>query len=180
MANNDIYKYFSAHARVDGAIVAAMWIASFFCFVGEFQMPLLSIVAIALSIASLVVAVIRIRKFRDNILGGEITFGKAMLYCIQIFFHSILLMAVAQYLYFQFLDHGYLINQYVNMLSTPEYAAVAKDVYGVEAKQLIAILQTTIANVRPIEIVYQFLTLNVIGGILLSVPVAAVVRRVRS
>lgn len=180
MTNNDVYKYFSAHARVDGAIVAAMWIASFFCFVGEFQMPLLSVVAIVLSLSSLVVLVIRARKFRDNVLDGEITFGKAMLYCIQTFFHSILLMALAQYLYFQFLDHGYMINQYINMLSTPEYASVAKNVYGIEAKQLIAILQNTMANVRPIEIAYQFLTLNVIGCILLSVPIAAMVRRVRS
>lgn len=180
MATNDDYKYFSAHSRVDGAIIGAMWIASFFCFVGEFQVPVLSFVAVALAIASVGVLVVRARKFRDNILGGEISFGKAMLYCVQTFFHSILLMAVAQYLYFQFMDHGYIINQYITMLSTPEYASVAKEVYGVEAKQLIAILQNTMTTMRPIEIAYQFLTINVIVGILISVPMAAIVRRVRA
>ena len=176
MATNDDYKYFSAHSRVDGAIIGAMWIASFFCFVGEFQVPVLSFVAVALAIASVGVLVVRARKFRDNILGGEISFGKAMLYCVQTFFHSILLMAVA----FQFMDHGYIINQYISMLSTPEYASVAKEVYGVEAKQLIAILQNTMTTMRPIEIAYQFLTINVIVGILISLPVAAIVRRVRA
>ena len=78
------------------------------------------------------------------------------------------------------MDHGYIINQYISMLSTPEYASVVKEVYGVEAKQLIAILQNTMTTMRPIEIAYQFLTVNVIVGILISVPVAAIVRRVRA
>ena len=54
--------------------------------VGEFQVPVLSFVAVALAIASVGVLVVRARKFRDNILGGEISFGKAMLYCVQTFF----------------------------------------------------------------------------------------------
>lgn len=87
-------------------------------------------------------------------------------------------MAVAQCVYFQFLDHGYLINQYVTMLSTPEYAAIVKESYGLDAKQLIAILQSTMGEVRPVEIAFQFLTVNVVVSLILSLPVAAVVRKV--
>ena len=86
-------------------------------------------------------------------------------------------MAVAQCVYFQFIDHGYLINQYITMLSKPEYAAVVKDSYGMDAKQIILILQTTVGNLRAIEIAFQFLTVNVILSVILSVPAAALSKR---
>ena len=172
------YSLFTAYSNIDGSIIGGMWILSFLCFVGEFQMPLLSFVAIALAIASVGVLVGRMKKFRDKVLYGRISFGRALLYSVQTCFEATLLMAVAQCVYFQFLDHGYLINQYVTMLSTPEYAAIVKESYGLDAKQLIAILQSTMGEVRPVEIAFQFLTVNVVVSLILSLPVAAVVRKV--
>ena len=63
------------------------------------------------------------------------------------------------------------------MLSKPEYAAVVKDSYGMDAKQIILILQTTVGNLRAIEIAFQFLTVNVILSVILSVPAAALSKR---
>lgn len=179
MATNNDYRLFSAYAPVDGAIVGAMWIGSFLCFVGEFMVPMLGFLGIALGLASLYVLVYRERKFRDNVLGGVMSYGKAMLYSVQTLFHATLLLAAAQFVYFQFIDHGYLLNQYIATLSGPEYAKMVKDVYGVEAKQLIAILQNVTASLRPIEVALQFLTLNVVLSIFVSIPVGAIVRRVR-
>ncbi len=173
------YSLFITYSNIDGAIVGGLWILSFACFVGEFRTPLLSVVAIVCAVASLVTLALRMRRFRDTRLGGVMPFGKAMLYALQCFFKATLLMAVAQYVYFQFIDRGYLINQYVTMLSTPDYAAVVKDAYGMDAKQIIAILQTTMGELRPIEIAFQFLTVNVVTGVILSVPIAALTRRRR-
>lgn len=179
MTTNDEFRQYTAFARIDGAMVGAMWIASFFCFVGQFQMPLLSVVAMALSIASVAVATIRLGKFRDNVLGGTIKFGRATLYSILIYFYAALLMALAQFVYFQFIDQGYLMNQYITMFSTPEYAATVKAAYGIEPKQLISMLQSSVGALRPIEIAFQFLTLNILLGILLSVPAGAIMRKVK-
>lgn len=176
---NDDFRLYTAYARIDGAIMGAMWIVSFFCFVGEFSAPLLSFVAIALGVASVFVGYMRLRKFRDGVLNGIMSFGSATLYSIFVYFYAALLMAVAQYLYFQFIDNGYLINQYINMLSQPEYAKVVKDAYGMEAKQIIAVLQSTMSSLRPIEIAFQFLTLDIILGVILSIPVGALARKVR-
>ena len=46
-----------------------------------------------------------------------------------------------------------------------------------DPKQMIAILQATMGTIRPIEIAFQFLTLNVILGIIISVPVGALMRK---
>lgn len=179
MANNEEYRQYTAFARIDGAIVGAMWIVSFMCMVGEVENPLLGLAGLALGIYSLVVAGLRLRKFRDRILGGSIPFSKAMLYAVMTFFYATLLFALAQYLYFQFLDHGYLVNQYVALLSKPENARLATEMYGMDAKQMIAILQTTMGTMRPIDIAFQFLTINVLLSIFASLPIAALVQRRR-
>ncbi len=173
------YGLFTACSNIDGAIVGVLWILSFLCFVGEFQAPLLSLVAMALGMGSLAMLAIRMRRFRDTRLGGEMSFGKAMVYSLQCFFKATILMAVAQYVYFQFFDRGYLINQYVAMLSVPDYAAAVKQTYGMDAKQIIAILQATVGEVRPIEIAFQFLTVNIVLSLFLSLPLAAITRRKR-
>lgn len=171
------YSLFTAYSNIDGVIIGGMWILSFLCFVGEFEAPLLSFVALAFGLGSAIMLVMRVRRFRDKAFGGYITFGRAMLYSLQICFKATLLMAVAQCVYFQFIDHGYLINQYITMLSKPEYAAVVKDSYGMDAKQIILILQTTVGNLRAIEIAFQFLTVNVILSVILCVPAAALSKR---
>ena len=171
------YGLFTACSNIDGAIVGVLWILSFLCFVGEFQAPSLSLAAMALSIGSLAMLAIRMRRFRDTRLGGVMSFGKAMVYSLQCFFKATILMAVAQYVYFQFFDRGYLMNQYVAMLSVPDYAAVVKQTYGMDAKQIIAILQATVGQLRPIEIAFQFLTVNIVLSLFLSLPLAAVTRR---
>ena len=177
MATNDEYRQFTAFARIDGAIVGAMWIVSFICMIGDISNPILGLAGMALGVYSIIMAGWRLRKFRDRILGGSISFGKATLYSIMTFFYATILMAVAQYLYFQFLDHGHLVDQYVALLSAPENAKIVSDVYGMDAKEMIAILQNTMATMRPIEIAFQFLTLNVILGIFVSVPIGALMRR---
>lgn len=179
MTSYNDFSQFTAYARIDGAMMGAMWIASFFCFIGEFQAPLLSFVAVALGLASIAVGAMRLRIFRDKVFEGYIPFGKATLYSILTYFYAALLLALAQYVYFRFIDQGYLINQYITMLQTPEYAATIKSAYGLEAKQVISLLQTTTAAMRPIEIAFQFLTLNIILGILLSIPVGALMRRTK-
>ena len=176
-SSNDGYRQFTAFARIDGAIIGVMWVVSFFCFIGNLQMPMLGLAGMAIGIYSIILAAMRLRKFRDRILGGRISFGKATLYSIMTYFYATILMAVGQYVYFQFIDQGYMVNQTIAMLSMPETAKVVTEVYGMDPKQMIAILQATMGTIRPIEIAFQFLTLNVILGIIISVPVGALMRK---
>lgn len=177
MNSNEEFRQLTAFARIDGAIVGALWIASFACFIGEFSMPLLGFVAILSGLASLVVGAMRVRSFRDKVRGGVLTFGRSMLYSTLIYFYASLLMALAQFVYFQFIDGGFLINQYISILSTPEYAQLAKDMYGIEPKEMIEMINTMTAQLRPIDIAFQFLTLNIVLGIVVSLPTALITMR---
>lgn len=177
MTGNEEFRQLTAFARIDGAIIGILWIASFFCFIGEFRVPLLSFAAIIMSAGSLVAAAVRVRKFRDTVRGGTLTFGRAMLYSMLIFFYASLLMALAQFIYFQFIDNGFLMNQYISILSTPEYGRLAKELYGIEADEMLEMVRTVASSLRPIDIAFQFLTLNIILGLVVSLPVALITKR---
>lgn len=166
-----------AFARQDGAMVGAAWIASFACFVGEFSHPGLSLASLVLALGSLVLLAVRVRKFRDGVQEGLLSFRRAWFYAMLIFFYAALLFALAQTVYFQFIDHGYLMDQYATMLSMPEYDEMVRQMYGVDSREIITMMRSTIEPLSAVEIALQFFTLNVIGGAILSVPVALAMRK---
>ena len=60
------------------------------------------------------------------------------------------------------------------MVSTPEFKALMT-AYGIKQTEMNVALDT-LANLRPIEIAMQFLTTNIIMGVIFSLPIAALVR----
>lgn len=154
--------------------MGAMWIISFACFIAQFYMPLLNMAALIFGIASIIVSAIRLRNFRDNILDGMISYWRAYGYSLLTYFYAALLLAAAQYIYFQFIDHGFLLNQYTAMTSSPEFKSMMT-LYGIKADEM-KLTMDTIATLRPIDIALQFLTTNLFFGIVISWPMAALIK----
>ncbi|WP_295433767.1 DUF4199 domain-containing protein [uncultured Prevotella sp.] len=174
MTTREEYEQIKAFARIDGAIMGVMWIISFACFIAQFYMPLLNMAALIFGIASIIVSAIRLRNFRDNILDGMISYWRAYGYSLLTYFYAALLLAAAQYIYFQFIDHGFLLNQYTAMTSSPEFKSMMT-LYGIKADEM-KLTMDTIATLRPIDIALQFLTTNLFFGIVISWPMAALIK----
>lgn len=174
MTTREEYEQIKAFARIDGAIMGVMWIISFACFIAQFYMPLLNMAALIFGIASIIVSAIRLRNFRDNILDGVISYWRAYGYSLLTYFYAALLLAAAQYIYFQFIDHGFLLNQYTAMTSSPEFKSMMT-LYGIKADEM-KLTMDTIATLRPIDISLQFLTTNLFFGIVISWPMAALIK----
>lgn len=174
MTTREEYEQIKAFARIDGAIMGVMWIISFACFIAQFYMPLLNMAALIFGIASIIVSAIRLRNFRDNILDGVISYWRAYGYSLLTYFYAALLLAAAQYIYFQFIDHGFLLNQYTTMTSSPEFKSMMT-LYGIKADEM-KLTMDTIATLRPIDIALQFLTTNLFFGIVISWPMAALIK----
>jgi len=151
-----------AFARQEGAFVGLMWVASFACFILNFSQPLMGTVSMALAVCSVVFAAMRLRGFRDVILDGHISFRRAMAFVVLMFFYASLLLAVAQWAYFEFIDQGFVAAQYERMASTPEMEAALKS-YGM-GDQLKESL-TLIRQMRPIDFALNVLTMNITFGI---------------
>lgn len=169
------YVQLKAFARVDGLYMGVVWIISFGCYIMGLTTPLLGMTGVLIAAASPVLAAMRLRRFRDSIRGGTISYPRAMAYYMLIFFYASLVLAIAQYVYFAYIDRGFVIGAYNDMLSAPETVEIMK-AYGVTAGQMeenLSLLQQT----KPIYLVFNILTFNLTAGIIMSLPVAAIMRR---
>ena len=171
------YIQLRAFARVDGTYVGILWIASFACYLGGLSSPMLGLVGGILAVASPFFAAKRLIKFRDDIRDGEISGRRSMLYYALMFFYASLLFALAQYLYFAFLDGGYLMREYTSMLSSTEMKQ-AMQAYGMTADQLMEGLKE-FANASPIMTALNIMTMNITIGLIFSLPVSLITRRAR-
>ena len=171
------YIQLRAFARVDGTYVGILWIASFACYLGGLSSPMLGLVGGILAVASPFFAAKRLIKFRDDIRDGEISGRRSMLYYALMFFYASLLLSLAQYLYFAFLDGGYLMREYTSRLSSPEMKQ-AMQAYGMTADQLMEGL-TEFANTSPIMTALNIMTMNITIGLIFSLPVSLITRRAR-
>ena len=177
MASHQEIQQLQAFARVDGVVVALLWTLSFACLIGFFHSPtsLYGIGWFAFGAFSLVLAAMRLRKFRDSVLDGKISFGRAYGYSILTYLYAALLFALAQYVYFQFLDNGFLVSQYSLQASSPQVQEMMK-LYGLTEQDIRFALEN-IAALRPIDIALQFFSTNLMLGVFVSLPVALVMRK---
>ena len=170
------YIQLKAFARVDGALLALLWTASFACYVVGMKNPLYGMVALLLIVATPFYVARRLRRFRDKDLQGVISLMRGWAFVILVFFYASILLALVQYVYFAFMDHGYLLSSLQDTLSSPE-ARQAVEQYGV-TESLNETIQM-MGEMRPIDYALNVLTVNITVGIILGLPVAALMRRRR-
>ncbi len=177
MANYQELQQVQAFARIDGAVVALLWTLSFACLVGFFHEPasLYGIGWFALGAFSLILAAMRLRKFRDGVLEGKISFARAFGFSILTYLYAALLFAVAQFLYFQYMDNGFLVSQYSLQASSPQIQEMMK-LYGLTEQDIRFALEN-IAALRPIDIALQFFSTNLMLGVFVSLPMALVMKK---
>lgn len=157
-------------ARMNGAIMGIIWVASFFCFAFARINPILSI-AFDISIICIpFIATAMLRKYCLATPEKAISFGRAYFFLMTMFFHAILIFALGQWIYFQFLDNGKLLGGMMDMVSSPEYAAVLK-AYNMNKGDVIQQLQA-LMETRPIDFTLSFMWMNIFATSILSVFIA--------
>ena len=116
----------------------------------------------------------RLRMFRDVARDGFISFRRGWAFVVLVFFYGGLLFAIAQYAYFAFLDQGYLLHSLQQLMESPE-ASEMMNQQGLTDTANEALVQ--LQSMRPIDISLNMLTTNIMLGIVLGLPIAAVMRR---
>lgn len=158
-----------AFARQDGFLLFLLWIASFAIIVNNPASSWGSLLAMA---TPFFVGWLLIR-FRDYALKGVISFRRALAFSVFTFFYASMLFAVAQYVYFRFLDNGTLVSMLTSTIKTlePFYRAQGVSIEGL--KQSIAM----IGELSPVEVSFIFMMQNIFMGFFMSFPIALVTRR---
>ena len=168
------YIQLKAYARQDGFFLALLWIASFVFYIMGLTNQMLGMAAIMLAVATPFFVAGRLRRFRDEGREGVISFRRGYAYTILVFFYGAVLLAVAQFLYFAYFDNGYLPSSFSKIVSSSEGQALLKE-YGM-TKMMNESL-TEMSSVRPIDYALNILTVNIMVGFVLGVPIGLAMYR---
>ena len=168
------YKQLKAYARQDGFFLFLLWTASFASYVYGLTNQMMAMLAIVLAVMTPFFVAGRLRKFRDEGRGGIISFRRSYAYTIFVFFYGAVLLAVLQFLYFAYMDHGYVLSSLSKMLSSDEGRMLVQQ-YGMT--QMIDESLSQMAAVRPIDHALNFLTINIILGFIFGIPISLVMQR---
>lgn len=170
------YIQLKAYARQDGFFLALLWIASFACYIMGITNGMLGMVAMMLAVMTPFFVAGRLRRFRDEGREGVISFRRSYAYTIFVFFYGAVLLAVAQFLYFAYLDNGYLLSTFSKIVSSDEGRALLQQ-YGMT--QMVDESLVEMASIRPIDYALNILTVNILIGFVLGVPIGLLMYRSR-
>lgn len=161
-----------AFARQDALLLAALWIASFALIVMSPQ----SMLGALLAFATPFVQGWLLGRFRDRVRDGIISFRRGFAYCVYCFIYASLIFALAQYVYFRFIDGG----RFVQMIS--ESVKILEPVYQQNSIQMESLRQATeqMSQLPPSQWVFTLLMQNVFIGFILSIPIALIVRKLKN
>ena len=169
------YKQLMAFARVDGALLAVLMISSFACYVVGLTSQLYAILSLVSMVLMPFFAGQRLKRFCDTGLDGNISYMRGWAYICLMFFYGGLIFALAQYVYFAYIDHGYVVMTLGDHLSTPEGVELIKQTGMTEyVNETMHMLQT----VRPIDFALNVFTMIIMIGIILGLPITVVMKLV--
>ena len=171
------YIQLKAFARIDGALLSLLWIASFALYIVGLTSPGYGLAAMILAVITPFFVATRLRHFRDESLKGIISFRRGWAYTVYVFFYGGLLFALAQWAYLTFMDQGYMMNTITKTLEAPETAEALRQMGLTDA---LSESLEQLGQMRPIDLSLNMLTTNILAGIVLGLPIAAVIRRSKS
>lgn len=168
------YLQLRAYSRLDGLRLSVLWIASFACYVWGLRRPELGMFAIGMALFTPVLMGLRLRSFRDGVMDGSITFGRGWVYTLFMSFYACIIFALAQFVYFQWIDNGFFVEALGDMVSAPESAPALQQLGMMRAvEESLSLL----ASMRPIDLVLNIMGSNMMICCVVGLPVAAIMKR---
>lgn len=142
--------YMQRYAMLFGTYMGGFWILKFILFPVGLSVPFLLFLFMGLTLCVPFMGYYYARMYRNQVCGGGISFLHAWIFTVFMYMFAALLAAVAHYIYFRFIDHGYVINTCETMVDT---------------------------LLSPIDITLQMISSNVFWGSILAFPTALFVMR---
>lgn len=156
-------------AMTYGLALGIFWMIKFIFFILGASNPLFIKIFTILTIAVPFLAYYFTKKYRDEKLGGQISFFHAWRFGMMLYFFAALVVSLEHFVLFQYVvSHDFyerLMNLLINMMQQSQ----------MDASTLQSIAKQTIPS--PIHIAVQNIFNNMFYGILLSIPVALLLRR---
>ena len=168
------YIQLKAFARQDGALLSLWWIGGFACYIQGMSHPTLGMVAVLIIVSSPFFVANRLRHFRDDVRDGVISFSRGYTYTVMTFFYGGVLLAAACYVYFAFIDQGFLVGKLSTVINSEEGRKVM-ELYGLGNQMNESMKELT--SMRPIDYALNLLAVNISFGFFFGLPIAVLMQR---
>lgn len=161
-----------------GTVLGVYYVLKFCLFPLGMKSGLLGMVFIVLTLLGPVLAYRLTRGFRRMSMpdASFASLGQAWGFVFQLFLFASLLVSVAHYVYFAFIDHGMLLAAYNTTLAQMAELAKESGAEGVAMQTQLDAMKATVdmvAAMTPIQITMQLLVNNLFWGCLLGLPIGA-------
>ena len=167
-------KSLQEHAMRFGTAMGLFWIFKFILLPLGFKAPFLQLLFIILTCFVPILGYRYARTFRDKYCGGEIMFSRVYIFLIFMYFFAALLAAVGHFVYFNFIDDGFIINTYISQLESLKVDATDEMVASIDG---LTETFSLVAEMSPIHITMQLIFQNIFYGSLLALPTALFVMK---
>lgn len=157
-----------------GTLMGIFWIIKFTFLPLGFTIPLLQLLFVLLTFFVPILGYLYARKFRNRYCEGTITFSRAFTFTVLMYLFAALLAAVAHYIYFRYIDNGFLIDSYIGQLEAMKPTATEELKESID--QFIEGF-SLISSLSPIQLTFQLISQNFLYGTLLALPTALLVMR---
>lgn len=114
------------------------------------------------------------KKFRERHCDGSITFSRAFLFTTFMYMFASLFVAVVHYIYFRYIDGGFVFEAYRSILNQ------FKETAGTELTTSLNQFEEAIdllSGLTPLEMTFQLISQNMFYGMLMAIPTALIVMR---
>lgn len=172
--NLDKKRNFQEDAMKYGTLMGIFWTLKFFLFPMGMENPLLLMTFFLLTLIVPVAGFFFTRQYRDRECQGFISFPKAFLFTSFMYLFAAMFATIAHYIYFRYMDNGYIVQCYQDMLN--QISAGATGEMKASFDQFQQALDI-IASLSPLDISLQLITQNVFYCTLIALPTALLVKR---
>lgn len=167
-------KTLQEHAMRFGTMMGIFWIIKFSFLPMGFKIPLLQLLFIFMTLFVPILGYIYIRKYRERYCGGELSFLRGWVFSLYMYFFASLLTAAAHYIYFQFIDNGYLANSYIATIEKIK-AASSENLQEIYIKWIQNLNE--LSSMSTLQLSMYLLYTNIFYGAILSLPTALLAMR---
>lgn len=161
------------YAMQFGTYLGILWIIKFPLYPMGLRYPIFQLLFMALTVAAPFVAYYYVRMYRDKVCGGSIRFLNAWVFTMLMYMFAALLTAVEHYIYFRYIDNGYIGNS----LSAALHSMKGSQVLSQESMSLFLAAIDDFCSLSPIKQTLQLISQNVIYGNILSLITALFVMK---
>ncbi len=166
--------YMQRFAMLFGTYMGVFWVLKFILFPIGLTTPFLLFLFVGLTLCVPFMGFHYARQYRNEVCGGSMGFVQAWMFTLFMYMFAALLTSVAHYIYFRFIDNGYIIDFCDNQIDIVAQSNIpGMDGYINTYRENIA----AVRQLSPIEITLQLVSTNVFIGTLLAFPTALFVMK---